>query len=481
MRAHSCLKVRRPSIVRPSSMGAIVLLIVAFMIPARSIQAQSSTDEVVSWVHIGDLHMVDTTLSNYSDLQSIVSDINNYMKDGVNFAYLPGDNANDGAESEYQLIHGVIQNLQVPLKAVPGDHDLKSGGTSLFEKYIYPKNPDSFDIGNYHFDLLNSFDLQNQLAFLTSDLSAAKAAGKQSVLMFHNFDVNQLGSALQSLIQNDNVILVDTGHTHTNVLANDGHTIYAATRSTGQATEGPVGFSLESLDHGIVSWQFQPLGQWPFVSITSPADEGLIINGDQVVKGTVSIHAKAFSNAAITSVSYQVDGGAKVAMSDRGANLYSASWNSSSVSDGTHTIIVSVTDANGKTGTDTITALVNQSGAYTPPSRSFGPEGNTLPANTGKGLLGASGAGGGHGGAGAKGGKSPAACTTSGTVTPTPTVTASATAQQNGHGKGAGHGCGTAAGPGAGGKGGHGPGGKHGAPPCTTSAITTPTPVAARP
>ncbi len=465
---------RRP-ILRLASVGSALLLILAMLIPVRSTQAQSSSDQVVSWVHIGDLHMVDTTLSNYSDLKTIVNDINSYMKDGVNFAFLPGDNANDGAVSEYQLVHSVIQNLQVPLKAVPGDHDLKAGGTGAFIQYIYPKTPDSFDVGNYHFVLLNSFDLQNELAFLTSDLTAAKAAGKQSILMFHNFDVNQLGSSLQSLIQSDNVIMVDTGHTHSNVLANDGHTVYSATRSTGQATEGPVGFSVNSLDHGVVSWKFQPLGQWPFVAITSPADQALLINGDQVVKGTTTIHVKAFSDAAINSVSYQIDGGAKVAMSDRGGNLWSGSWNSSGVSDGAHTIDVSVTDANGKTGTDEIKALVNQAGSYTPPTRSFGPENNALPTSSIKGLLGATGAGGGGKGGG-KGGPGAGACTTSGTATATPTTTATAAsgATQPAGGKG-GKGCG-AGGTGGAGGGGKG-GGKGGAGPatCTTSSTTTTT------
>jgi len=464
----------RRSVLPLASVGSVLLLILAVLIPARSTQAQSSSDQVVSWVHIGDLHMVDTTLSNYSDLKTIVNDINSYMKDGINFAYLPGDNANDGATSEYQLVHSVIQNLQVPLKAIPGDHDNK-GNIADFEQYIYPKNPDAFDIGNYHFVLLDSFKLPAQLSFFKSSLDAARAAGKQSVIMFHQFDVNQLGSDIQSVIQNDNVILVDTGHTHSNVLANDGHTVYSATRSTGQATEGPVGFSLNSLDHGVVSWKFQPLGQWPFVAITSPADQALLINGDQVVKGTTTIHVKAFSNAAISSVSYQIDGGAKVAMSDRGANLWAGSWNASGLPDGAHTLDVSVTDANGKTGSDQIKALVNQAGSYTPPTRSFGPENNVLSASSIKGLLAATGGGGGGKGGkgGGKGGAGPGACSTSGTTTATPTTTATAasgtTPAAGGKGGKGGKGCG----PG-------GPGGKGGAGPatCTTSGTTTAAPAA---
>lgn len=482
MTAHSPFPatIHHAFVLRAASVLSAVLVILSLMVPGRVAQAQSSSDQVVSWVHIGDLHMVDTTLSNYSDLKTIVNDINSYMKVGINFAYLPGDNANDGVTSEYQLVHGVVQNLQVPLKGVPGDHD-KKGQIADFEQYIYPKNPDSFNIGNYHFALLDSFNLQNQMSFLKPDLDAARAAGKQSVLMFHQFDVNQLGSDLQALIQNDNVILVDTGHTHTNVLANDGHTVYAATRSTGQATEGPVGFSIVSLDGGVVSWKFQPLGQWPFVTITSPSDQALITNQNGVVKGSVQIHAKAFSDAALSSASYQIDGGSKVAMYSQGNTLWTAPWNSSTVPNGTHTVLVTVTDSKGKTGTDQFPVLVNQSGTYTAPTRSFGPEGNSLAANPVKGLLGASGAGGAKGGAkgAGKGGPGPAACTTTGTVTPTPTATAtatSATAQKGGHGKAPG--CGGTGGGGAAGKGGKS-GGKHGpkgTTACASSRTTTPTP-----
>ena len=44
------------------------------------------------------------------------------------------------------------------------------------------------------------------------------------------------------------VALVDMGHTHYNELANDGRTIFAATRSTGQIEEGPVGYSIATID-----------------------------------------------------------------------------------------------------------------------------------------------------------------------------------------------------------------------------------------
>jgi 3',5'-cyclic-AMP phosphodiesterase len=49
-------------------------------------------------------------------------------------------------------------------------------------------------------------------------------------------------------------------------------------RSTGQIEEGPVGFSVANIDAGVVSWKFAPLGEWPLVMITTPADQALIID-----------------------------------------------------------------------------------------------------------------------------------------------------------------------------------------------------------
>jgi hypothetical protein len=53
--------------------------------------------EIVSWVHIGDLHMTRTGQQNDIDLQAIVSDLDEVFLDSVSFVYLPGDVADDGS------------------------------------------------------------------------------------------------------------------------------------------------------------------------------------------------------------------------------------------------------------------------------------------------------------------------------------------------------------------------------------------------
>jgi Icc protein len=100
------------------------------------------------------------------------------------------------------------------------------------------------------------------------------------------------------LMRQHRVLMVDMGHTHYNEIANDGHTIYATTRSTGQIEEGPVGFSLANLDGNVVSWKFKPLGDWPFVMITAPADAAFITDAkraNQLLRGTIEVRAKAWA------------------------------------------------------------------------------------------------------------------------------------------------------------------------------------------
>lgn len=341
---------------------------------------------VVSWVHIGDLHITTADQQNYADFKTIVANTNEYLKNGINFVYLPGDNANDGTESEYQLIKQATDQLQEPAYAIPGDHDHK--GISLYNQYMEPVLYQSFSAGGYHFvllDVMNGISSDEQ-TWMTNDLDAAAKAGLKSVVFMHTYN---LASSLQDLIQKDNVIVVDTGHTHYNDVANDGHTIYAATRSTGQATEGPVGFSIFNLDNGVVSWKFKQLGSFPFVMITSPSDKQLILDSSQAVKGTVDIRAKIWDDKGVAAATMQIDGGTAVVLQRIGdTQMWSASFDSTTVSDGDHKITVNVTGAGGNTSEDTITVVVNQAGGYQVPQRAFGASGNSIGAYAEKGLLG---------------------------------------------------------------------------------------------
>ena len=117
---------------------------------------------------------------------------------------------------------------------------------------------------------------------------------------------------VRALMQKHRVLMVDMARTQYNEIANDGRTIYAATRSTGPIEEGPAGFSIANLDDGVVSWKFKPLGDWPFVMITSPADRAFIVDPmqtDQLVRGMVEVRAKAWNARGVVSANCRVDNG----------------------------------------------------------------------------------------------------------------------------------------------------------------------------
>jgi hypothetical protein len=99
------------------------------------------------------------------------------------------------------------------------------------------------------------------------------------------------------------------GHTHYNEITHDGRTIYAATRSTGQIEEGPVGFSFAAIDGDVVSWRFKPLDSpWPFVMITSPADRRLALDGNTPEASRI-IRACVWGESPISRAEYRIDGG----------------------------------------------------------------------------------------------------------------------------------------------------------------------------
>ena len=104
----------------------------------------------------------------------------------------------------------------------------------------------------------------------------------------------------------------------------------------------------------------------PLVSITSPANNA-------TVSGTVSVNATASDNIAVANVQLQVDG-ANVGSADT-SSPYNFSWNSASVSNGSHTLTAVAKDTSGNPATSSISVTVNNTDT-TPPTVSI-----TSPAN----------------------------------------------------------------------------------------------------
>lgn len=358
---------------------------------------------VLSWVHFGDLHITQADQQNYRDFLALIEDANNHLGDGVNFAVLPGDNADDGTEDQYRLVQAAVGRLTIPLHVIPGDHDIKTGSLDLFRGYLEAEPVQSFAAGLYQCIFLNSVDSSSkkrfglgryQLAWFRLELEAATRQGRRCVLFMHTYpsELGDSAAEVRRLVCEHRVLMVDMGHTHYNEIANDGHTIYATTRSTGQIEEGPVGFSLANLDGGVVSWKFKPLGDWPFVMITAPADTAFIIDPkcpNQVVRETIDVHAKAWGGAGVTSAFCRVDNGSWRTMSRIGTTrLWRCAWKSTEMPDGVHRITVRAQRPDGAEASDTISVLTSQSGRYQPPQRQPVDDANAIGAYLEKGILG---------------------------------------------------------------------------------------------
>jgi 3',5'-cyclic-AMP phosphodiesterase len=288
-----------------------------------STQSPEHSHPVLSWVHFGDLHLTRADEQNGLDFQALVRHANANLNGQIDFAVLPGDNAEDGTAEQFALVTKTIDRLAIPLEIIPGDHDAKSGSLDLYRQWLEPELWRARSVGSYRCIFLNSRDNgklkgfgfgSDQLDWLSAELAAADHTGERAVLFMHTYpsELGESASTVQALMRQHRVLMVDMGHTHYNEIANDGRTIYAATRSTGPIEEGPVGFSVANLDGGVVSWKFAALGEWPLVTITTPADQAFIIDPtqpNQVVRGMTEVRAKAWDATGIVSARCRIDDG----------------------------------------------------------------------------------------------------------------------------------------------------------------------------
>ena len=245
---------------------------------------------MLSWVHFGDLHASpDDAFESVSHLKKMVELVNARFADRVDFAYLPGDNANNGTPEQYQRILSALGGLGISLYAIPGDHDFEPGHLESFTAFAQAALPMSRVINGHRCIFLDvvsagrggpDFRLSAMdRHWLGKELELSRDDPAPPAVFMHAYPGDVFdGESLALAFARSNVAVVDTGHTHYNELLNDGWVIYAATRSTGQIEEeeGRPGFSVLAIDDGVVSWKFHPLdAPLPFVMITQPVDRRL--------------------------------------------------------------------------------------------------------------------------------------------------------------------------------------------------------------
>jgi Icc protein len=328
------------------------------------------------FLHIGDLHITETGQRNHLDLGRIVDEVNRHAEGRIDFAFLPGDNADDGAPEQFRLVHDEMSRLTVPWHAIPGDHDFKPKSLDNFYRGLsVQKLPYVTEISGCRCIFLDvvsrgaggpDFRLgAARIVWLRGQLDTARRDGATAVVFMHAYpaDLGDEADELAMMLDAGPVALVDMGHTHYNELANDGRTIYAATRSTGQVEEGDAGFAFVAIDRGVVSWRFKTLGSpWPFVMITSPADRRLM-TGPHQVDASCAIRASAFGAAPIAEAAFKIDDGDWHPMYGGDGGLFSAT---TAVPDRSFSLRVRVTDQDRHQDIDTIEVSRSQANARKP-------------------------------------------------------------------------------------------------------------------
>jgi len=280
-------------------------------------------DRVLRWLHIGDLHLTAAGEENHRDLHRIVALANALPPGSLDFALLPGDIADDGTADQYRLVRDAVTPLRLPLHVLPGDHDFKPHNLDAYYAVLDAERlPFAVTVKGHRclfLDVISAgaggpdFRLgADQLAWVERELDAAALAGEGVAVFMHTYpaDLREGAERLGGLLAQPHVACVDMGHTHYNELANDGGTVFMATRSTGQIEEGPPGVSIAAVDRNCVSWRFKPLDRvWPFVLVTRPVDRRLLVTANQTVGGPFVARAKVVGDAPIEAVEVQVDDG----------------------------------------------------------------------------------------------------------------------------------------------------------------------------
>lgn len=322
---------------------------------------------LVSWIHLGDLHMVERGKQNYRDLQAIVDEINaNFAGKGISFVFLPGDIADNGSAQAYEAVRECLDQLQLPWCGIVGDHDVHERSFQNFQSYISNLLYSAFTVGHVRFFRLNTFSEPRPDSFIVNDEQLQwlerelKGCGDLlPVVLMHCYpsDLKQGGDQLTRLLHTYGVRLVDMGHTHYNEISNDGHTLFSATRSTGQIEEGPVGYSVLSLDGDTLSWQFVRLGNPFLVAITSPSDDRLVTEATAKPlqpHQPLSVRVKVWSKEELRELTLHCDNTRIDLAQGDDATLWSGTLLAEILSPATHTLNALATDTNGKTAPDQI-------------------------------------------------------------------------------------------------------------------------------
>ena len=229
-----------------------------------------------------------------------------------------------------------------------------------------------------------------ELDFLGSELS--KHSDAELTLVFGHHPMENTGYSsdtwlfygapeFAALLEGYGVSSYTYGHTHRfseaffTSYSIDPGVFYININSLGK--EDNKHFNVTAIDCNGISMVTQEIKSWPVVMITTPMDRNLGKNAHPLLGYTIPngtgnpLRALLFdTNTSDSNASYRIDGEAVWHSMDRvetNQNLWEASWDSSGLNEGEHSIEVRAIGSEGAIRTDTITVYVEAGTTNEPP------------------------------------------------------------------------------------------------------------------
>lgn len=122
---------------------------------------QNNQIDVLKFVHITDSHLLNQaeetfhSLNTKNNLETVLSHSQTHYPD-IDFLLFTGDISQTGSEESYLLFKSLIQEYDLPVYCVPGNHD-----TPKLLRQVIPSCPNSsiniIQLGNFSLILLNSW------------------------------------------------------------------------------------------------------------------------------------------------------------------------------------------------------------------------------------------------------------------------------------------------------------------------------------
>ena len=388
----------------------------------KSAYYSDSTANVFWFIHTSDLHIGASGDRDTDNLRWLVTQARSVI--APEFIIVTGDLTdstngnlfgypNGPYQAEWDQYRSIVDDQVTPddYYDLPGNHEEYNDGD--FSYYLsnsvqgrHTHNPQlsftrTLGFGKYHFVGINTADNTgdpfslfgpyygdhagldgNELSFIDAELAAN--LDSDLTLVFGHHPLAPTGDSQDTYVYyglNEFLGLMDFfycptygyGHTHefSEAFFNPGLTkpgfFYLNVASLGKSSSNQ--YSIFAIDCNGISSTTRTVGSWPVVLITAPVDRyyGNVTSPygyDVPASSSSPIRALAFDPGGISQMEYRIDGSpAWYPMTNTAANprLWSAGWNSSTLTQGDHTIEVRATNGTGVTGSNTITARVLQS------------------------------------------------------------------------------------------------------------------------